>query len=75
MTHAMHLLPCDGTPTYPGCGKHFAARDRRTRFCPECSALDKKSSFVFVERRRALLQKQLEQGLYEIEADLDREGF
>jgi hypothetical protein len=54
----MHLVPCDGTPQYPGCGKHFAAHHRRQRFCPECAALDKKSSFVFLERRRALAARQ-----------------
>jgi hypothetical protein len=45
-------VTCVGTPRYPGCGHWFTARDGRTRFCPDCSALDKKSSFVFVERRR-----------------------
>jgi hypothetical protein len=73
--NARHLLPCDGTLQYPGCGKHFAAHSKRQRFCPECAALDKSRSFVFEERRRTLRQKQLEAGLLEIEADLDREGF
>lgn len=46
---------CTGSRMYPGCWQQFEATTAQSKFCPECAKLDKASSFVFVERRRALL--------------------
>lgn len=50
-------LTCKGTRPHPGCGKPFYGNTRRLRFCPACAALDKQSSYVFVERRRERRQR------------------
>jgi hypothetical protein len=55
---------CVGTRMYPGCGNRFEAISSKRKFCPECARLERKGSFVFVQRRRvveALLQAQQEE--------------
>lgn len=48
------LVTCLGTKRYPGCKALFLAPTHKQKFCPTCAGLDRPSSFVFVERRRAL---------------------
>jgi hypothetical protein len=56
------LLTCRGTKRYPGCKALFLAATHKPKFCPTCAGLDRPSSYVFVERRRALEAKAEQEG-------------